>query len=104
MTIPLQITFSGFPHSAAVDTDIREKVATLESSPIFIARCHVFVEAQHQASKQGKLSRIRVELSVPDKMLVISYAHQGSGICRMIEEAFDSAAEQLAEYALHRLK
>ena len=73
MQTPLQITFRGFPHSDAVEANIREKAQKLENFYPHITGCRVVVEAEHHHHHRGNLYHVRINLSVPQKELVISH-------------------------------
>jgi len=57
MKIPLQITFRNMPPSQAIEKNIREKAAKLESLYGQIMGCQVTVEAPHRHHHKGKAFR-----------------------------------------------
>lgn len=103
MQAPLQITFRGLPHSDAVEAKIQEKVDKLQRYYPHIKHCQVIVEAQHHQHHQGNLYDVKIELSVPDKEIVVSklkhadHAHEDMYVA--IRDAFDAAKRQLEDYA-----
>lgn len=103
MQIPLQITFRGIPHSDAVETRIREKVAKLERFHSHIISCRVAVESEHQHHHQGNQYHIRIDITTPRKELVISREHHDrqayEDIYVAIRDAFRAAKRQLEDYA-----
>lgn len=103
MQVPLEITFRGIPHSDAVATKIREKAAKLEQFYDHIISCRVAVEAEHHHQHQGNLYKIRIDLSVPQKQIVVSRDHhdkQAHEDCYVaLRDAFEAAKRQLEEYA-----
>jgi len=86
MQVPLEITFRGIPHSDAVETRIREKAAKLEQHFDHITSCRVAVEAEHHHQHQGNLYKVRIDLNVPNKHIVVSRDHhdkQSHGTCML---------------------
>lgn len=103
MQTPLQITFRGFPHSDAVETDIRERVQALEQFYDRIVGCDVAVEAEHHHHQQGNLYHVRIHLGVPGKDLMVSREHHEKqaheDVYVALRDAFDALKRQLVEYA-----
>ena len=102
MQIPLEITFRGIPHSDAIETRIREKTAKLEQFCDHIISCRVAVEAEHHHQHQGNLYKIRIDLSVPQKHIVVSRDHHDKqsheDFYVALRDAFDAAKRQLEEH------
>jgi cold shock CspA family protein/ribosome-associated translation inhibitor RaiA len=76
MEIPLQITFRNMPPSQAIENNIKEKTAKLESFFSRIMSCRVVVEAPHRHHHKGKAYEVRIDLTVPGAELVINRAPQ----------------------------
>ena len=76
MEIPLQITFRNMPPSEAIENNIKEKTAKLESFFSRIMSCRVVVEAPHRHHHKGKAYQVRIDLTVPSAELVINRAPQ----------------------------
>jgi cold shock CspA family protein/ribosome-associated translation inhibitor RaiA len=72
MEIPLQITFRNMPRSPAIEDNVREKAAKLESFYDRIMSCRVVVEAPHRHHRKGKVYEVRIDLTVPGGELVIN--------------------------------
>ncbi len=102
MQLPLEITFRGIPQSDAVETRIREKAAKLEQFCHNITSCRVAVEAEHHHQHQGNLYKIRIDLNVPNKHIVVSRDHHDKqsheDIYVALRDAFAAATRQLEEY------
>jgi len=102
MQVPLEITFRGFPHSDAVETKIREKVSKLEQFCDHIISCKVAVESDHHNQHQGNLYRVRIDLAVPQKHILVSRDHHDKqsheDLYVALRDAFDAAKRQLEEY------
>jgi ribosome-associated translation inhibitor RaiA len=73
MEIPLQITFRNMPPSEAIEKNIREKTAKLDSFYERITSCRVIVEAPHRHHHKGKAYEVRIELTVPGGEIVINH-------------------------------
>ena len=102
MQVPLEITFRGIPHSDAVEIRIREKAAKLEQFCDTIVSCRVAVEAEHHHQHQGNLYKVRIDVSVPNKHIVVSRDHHDKqsheDIYVALRDAFSAATRQLEEY------
>lgn len=105
MQVPLEITFRGLPHSDAVEGKIREKTAKLEQLCDSIISCKVVVEAEHHHQHQGNLFHVRIDLSVPQKQIVVSRDHHDKqaheDVYVALRDAFEAAKRQLEGY-IHR--
>ena len=85
--IPTQMTFRGLPHSDAVESDIRGRVAWLEQFYAGIVRCRVLVELPHRHRHSGRHFHVRIELTVPDgPPLVVSHEPSLHGRLKDVEE------------------
>lgn len=101
MQIPLQITSHDFTLSEAIETEIREKAAKLETYYDDIVRCRVTIEAPVSHHRQGGPFKVRLDLTVPGTELVVN--HQASEDLRIvIRDAFDAMRRQLEDYARHQ--
>lgn len=74
MNIPLKITFRNMPPSKAIEDNVREKAAKLDSFSDRIMSCRVIVEAPHRHHHKGKAYEVRIDLTVPGAELVINRA------------------------------
>ena len=103
MKIPLQITFRGFPHSDAVEANIREKAAKLDNFYPRIMSCRVVVEAKHHHHHKGNLYHVSIDLTVPRKEIAVSHEqhdeHSREDVYVAIRDAFGAAKRQLEDYA-----
>ena len=71
MQVPLQITFRHMDSSDAVAARIRERAEELEWFFDRIGSCRVVVECRHPRRLQGNLFRVRVDLKVPGRNIVV---------------------------------
>ena len=103
MGLPLQITFRHMDRSEALEAYIRERAEELSRFYDSIMRCDVMVEEDHRRHAQGNLFHIRIDITVPDKELVVGrepgqhHAHEDAYVAA--RDAFDAARRQLEDYA-----
>jgi ribosomal subunit interface protein len=106
MQVPLHITFREMDPSAAVDERVREKAVWLEQFCDDITACHVVVEERHRHRHQGRLFHVRIDLTVPGKVLVVNrepHEHQAhEDVYVAIRDAFDAARRQLEDFVRER--
>lgn len=99
----MQITFRGFPHSDAVEAEIREKAEKLNQFYPRISNCRVIVEAKHHHRHRGNLYHVRIDINTPQKELVVSHEHHDKHIYEdvyvAIRDAFKAARRQLEDHA-----
>ncbi len=102
----LQITFRHMEHSDAVESKIREQAKKLETLYDHILSCHVVVEAPSKHHHKGQNYSIHLDITVPDKELVVdrnpSSRTNHADIYIAIRDAFDAARRRLEDYARRR--
>lgn len=102
MQIPLEITFHGVPHSDAVEARIREKADKLEQHCHTITSCRVAVEAEHHHQHHGNLYKVRLDIQVPNRHIVVSRDHHDKqahqDVYVALRDAFAAASRQLEDY------
>jgi len=96
MQVPLQITIRDVPHSAALEAQIRERAARLETFHPRITSCRVTVEELRKHHHQGREFRVRLDLRVPGKELVVTRDHD-EDVYVALRDAFDAAKRQLED-------
>jgi cold shock CspA family protein len=85
--IPTQVTFHGLPHSDALESEVRERVAWLEQFYAGIIRCRVLIELPHRHREGGRHFHIRIDLTVPGgSPIVVSHEPSLHGRLKHIEE------------------
>ena len=103
MQEPLRIAFRNLEAPAAIEDEIRERVAELERFFDRIIACSVVVEEHHRHHRQGNLYHVRIELVVPEREIVVRreppehHAHEDLHVA--IRDAFDAAQRQLQDHA-----
>jgi ribosome-associated translation inhibitor RaiA len=103
MELPLQITFHSLQRSDAITGQVRNRARKLEKFFDRIQFCRVAIEAPHRHRSKGNDYRVRVEVSVPGRQLVVTRG--GSDDDRMytdvyvaIRDAFAAIRRQLDDY------
>src|SRR5271165_6763920 len=106
MQLPLQITFRHMETSGAVAARIRERAEELARFFDRITSCRVVVECQHPRHQQGNLFRVRIDLKVPGREIVVGrdpeahHAHEDAHVA--VRDAFDAVRRLLEDYARDR--
>jgi cold shock CspA family protein len=95
MKIPLQITFRDMPPSKAIEANIREKAAKLDSLYDGIMSCRVIVDAPHRHHHKGKSYQVRIDMTVPGGELVINHAPKRLAAAKSLRP--EELEQQLAE-------
>ena len=102
MTIPLQITFQNMGPSPAIEAHVTEKAQRLERFGGRIVECAVVIEAPHRRHHQGKIYKVRVDISVPGKDIHVTRSpgahHAHEDVYVAIRDAFDAAVRQLEDH------
>ncbi len=106
MQVPLQIVFRDMSPSAALSAKIQDRVEWLERFSGQLISCRVAVEIPHRHHRRGNLFRVRLDLRVPGRELVVSRSPDLHGAHRdlhvLIHDAFDEARRVLEQYARKR--
>ncbi|HVY49741.1 MAG TPA: HPF/RaiA family ribosome-associated protein [Minicystis sp.] len=101
MQTPLQITFRGIGPSDAIEDYVRARADKLEHFFDRITGCHVMIETPHRHKRHGYHHRIRIDLVVPGKELVVTRdpdERKGQeDVYASIDAAFDDAQRVLED-------
>lgn len=106
MQQPLQILWRGMDPSPALERDIRERAAKLETFFDRIIGCRVVVEQRHRHRHRGNLYNVRIEIGLPGKDIVVGrerhkdQAHEDPYVAT--HDAFRAAARRLEDFARRR--
>jgi ribosomal subunit interface protein len=106
MKLPLQITFRNTDRSEALDAHIQKKADKLDQICDDIISCRVMVEARHRHHHKGNLYHARIDLTVPEREIVVSRdpqdnrAHEDAYVA--IRDAFEAARRQLEAHMRKR--
>lgn len=99
MQVPLEIAFRNMEPSEFLERRIRERVDRLHRFFDRIVSCHVAVEVPHRSQHNALTYHVRIEVSVPEKLLVVSrdpgdiVEHFDAYIA--VRDAFDAMERQL---------
>jgi cold shock CspA family protein/ribosome-associated translation inhibitor RaiA len=102
MSIPLQLTFRGFPASPAIEASIRERTEQLARFHHRIVDCRVVVEAPHRHHVKGNLYHLRVLVNVPGGEIVVNdeghdkHAHEDIYVA--IRDAFNAVDRKIEDF------
>ena len=106
MQIPLQITYRDMEPSDAVNAGIEEKAKKIEQFADNITSCKVTIEAPHKHHHKGRLFAIKLDITVPGEVIVVSHNpdkdHAHEDIYVAIRDAFDAARRRLEDYVRRR--
>lgn len=106
MKLTPQITYRDVEPSPALDRSIRASVQRLDRYHPDIMACRVAVEAPHRHQRKGRHYRVRIDLSVPGKELVVGHhpqqnpAHEDLSVA--LRDAFRAARRELQDHARTR--
>ena len=103
MKRPLQITFRGLPPTPTLEARVRASVDELETLFDGIVSCRVSIETPHRHHHKGALYRVRVDLGVPGRHIVVGRspdehaAHADPYVA--VRDAFRAVGRKLEDYA-----
>ena len=103
MELPLQITFHGLEPSEAIADKVRSSARKLERFFDSIQSCHVAIEAPHHHHAQGNHYRVRIEVSVPRRHVLVVTRDPDADRSHVdvhvaVRDAFEAMRRQLADY------
>lgn len=98
----VQITFLGMERSTAIEAQVRRWVDRLGRTSGRLLRCEAWIEKPHRHNRKGNTFRVRVELAVPGKTIVVSdtgidHTHENAFVA--VADAFRAARRQLRDHA-----
>lgn len=105
MDVPVEIVFHNMPSSAALEAEIRERVAKLDRLYDHLIGCRVSVEQLHRRHQTGNLYDVHIDLRVPGDEIVVSrephrarekFADPDIGIA--LRNTFKAAERRLLDY------
>lgn len=96
-----QITFRHMEASSAMEDAIRHRIAELDQFHHHIMSCRVVMEPESRHSQSGNIYRVRIDVTVPGRELVVSresgmnQSHADAYVA--IRDAFDAMRRKLDE-------
>lgn len=103
MKLTPQITYRDVRQTEALDRSIRASVKRLDRYHPDILGCRIAVEAPHRHQRKGRPYRVRIDLTVPGKELVVGHhpqlnpAHEDLTVA--LRDAFRAARRELQHHA-----
>lgn len=98
MKLPLQITFRDVPGSEAVEADIRQHAAKLDTLCDHIMSCRVTVKEPARHKLQGKVYSVHIDLKVPGSEIASTRQHEHEDMHVAVRDAFDAIKRRLEDY------
>lgn len=97
----LRIDFKNLDRSDAVEADVRRHAEKLTEFCDRIQSCQVVIDRPHAHQRQGKLFRVRIDLTLPGHELVVNRApdeaQQHEDVYVAVRDAFDALRRQLED-------
>jgi cold shock CspA family protein/ribosome-associated translation inhibitor RaiA len=106
MQIAPKVVLKDVPAGAALEERIRKEVEDLETFWDRITTCRVVVEPASKRRQTGNLYRVKVDLVVPDREIVVSHdppqdqTHEDPHVA--VRDAFRAVRRRLEDYARER--
>src|SRR5262245_27979497 len=100
MTTPIEVSFHGIQKSAAVEQQVREKIAKLRKHFARMTSCRVAIEAPQRSADKPKVYQIKIEIGVPRRSpIVVSHertgGHANAELPRAVRDAFEAALRKV---------
>jgi len=92
-----EIVFRGMERSPALEATARSWIARLDRAYDRIVRCSVVIELPHRHQRSGHLFQARIELVIPERVIVVSHASEDAHLA--VADAFHAARRQLQDHA-----
>ncbi len=102
MQIPTRIVFHGLDRSPALEENIQEHVAKLETFTEHLIGCQVTLQANQHRQTKGKQYHVRIVCQVPRKSLVVSHdrndkpGHEDPYVA--VRDGFRAATRQIEDW------
>lgn len=106
MKLTPQITYRDVESTPALDRSIRASARRLDRYHPAILGCRIAVESPHRHQRKGRHYRVRIDLTVPGKELVVGHhaehspAHEDLAVA--LRDAFRAARRELQGHARTR--
>ena len=97
----IQVTIRDMPFSHSLEDHIKKKAQKLDHFYRRIQSCKVVVDLPQKHKRQGKLFRVRIDMFVPGKELVVNHK-QDEDVYVAVRDAFHALERQLESYVSKR--
>ena len=94
MLLPIQVTFHGMRHSAALEETIRKRGARLERRHPQLTSCRAVLGHAARHKQQGKEFVVRLDIKAPGADIAINRDHSEDPFAA-VRAAFDAAGRKL---------
>jgi ribosome-associated translation inhibitor RaiA len=98
MPMPVQVTFHGMAHSAALEAAIRERLDGLARFHPQLISCRVVMEQDARRRQQSRPFVVRLDIRVAGAEIVVNRNHSEDPLIA-VRHAFDAARRQLEDRA-----
>jgi ribosomal subunit interface protein len=102
MTLSVQVTFHGLPHSESLERHVRSRVDKLETVAARITGCDVALEMPHRHARHGEHYRVRINVVLPGGQVVVARspdeAKTYEDVYAAIDSAFDDTGRRLQDF------
>jgi ribosomal subunit interface protein len=102
MTLSVQVTFHGLPHSESLERHVRTRADKLETVAARITGCDVALEMPHRHARHGEHYRVRINVLLPGGQVVVARspdeAKTYEDMYAAIDSAFDDTGRRLQEF------
>jgi cold shock CspA family protein/ribosome-associated translation inhibitor RaiA len=104
MQVPLEISIRDIENQGWIEAAVREQAARLERFSGAIVSCRVEVAQDHKHPRHGEGYRVRIEVTVPQKHLVVTREPPDEAVQlkAVIRDAFHTMERQVKEAAERR--
>jgi ribosome-associated translation inhibitor RaiA len=102
MTLSVQVTFHGVPHSESLEQYVRTRADKLETLAARMTGCDVALEMPHRHARHGEHYRVRVNVTLPRGQVVVARspdeARGYEDMYAAIDSAFDDAGRRVQDF------
>jgi ribosome-associated translation inhibitor RaiA len=102
MKLPVTLVFRDLQPVAAIEADIRRRVAQFDRFVPDAMSCHVVIEAAGNRHRHGQRYTVRIDVRVPGDEIVTGDHHADADIALAVRGAFEAMVRRLEDYARRR--
>jgi hypothetical protein len=96
-----QVTFHGVARSAALEADVLDHIARLETFYPAITGCRVLVELRRHRHRSGNPFHVRIDLTVPGEEIVVSHDPSLHGGLKDAQQSETAKADEVTPEHRH---
>ena len=98
MQLPVQITFHGMAHSAALEAEILERAGKLDHFDPHLISCRAVLEEAARHKHQGRQFVVRLDIKTAGAEIAVNRHHSEDAFIA-VRDAFDAARRKLEDHA-----